>query len=116
VTTAEARARAAELLIELETTVELLEPSAQLEIRAGAVRMGETILARALGAAASQREASEQEYGLAAAAGLLGRSERWLRAHRAELRIGYQLNGAGPWRFTRRELERLQEMAKRRRR
>jgi hypothetical protein len=116
VTTVKARTRAAVLLGELEATLPHLDTGAQLEVRAGVVRIGETILARALGAAASQREASEQEYGLATAAGVLGRSERWLRAHRAELRIGYQLNGAGPWRFTRRELERVQEMAKRRRR
>lgn len=113
-TTAEARARATALLGELEATVEQLEPAAQLEVRAGVVRVGEAILSRALGAAAGQRQASEQEYGLAAAAGVLGRSERWLRAHRAGLRIGYRI-GTGPWRFTTEELARVREKARRRR-
>ena len=57
-----------------------------------------------------------KEYGLAEAAAVLGRSERWLRGHRRALRIGYQLGGRGPWRFTQRELDRVLESARRGRR
>jgi hypothetical protein len=113
VTTAEAQARADELLGELEATVEAMEPAAQLEVRAGVVRVSEAILTRAVGAAAVARAVTEQEYGLAAAAAVLGRSERWLRAHRGALRIGYRLAGSGPWRFTAAELERVREKARR---
>jgi hypothetical protein len=114
-TRAQAQERADVLLAELEATVEQLEPAAQLDVRAGVVRISEAILTRALGTAAAQRAASEREYGFAAAAGVLGRSERWLRAHRGALRIGYRLAGSGPWRFTATELAQVRESARRRR-
>jgi hypothetical protein len=56
-----------------------------------------------------------KEYGLAEAAAVLGRSERWLRGRRRQLRIGYQLGGRGPWRFAQRELDRVRESARGRR-
>lgn len=114
-TAADARTRAATLIEELEATLPHLEPAALLELRPGVARVGEAMVQRALGAALGVVREAEEELGLVDAAGVLGRSERWLRAHRAALRIGYQLNGAGPWRFTRRELERIREAARRRR-
>jgi hypothetical protein len=110
------KANAARLLEALEVAVATLAPEVLLELRPAVARIGEAIVSRALGAALGQAKASEQEYGLKAAAGVLGRSERWLRAHRRELRLGYQLNGGGPWRFTQRELDRVMESARTRRR
>ena len=110
------KARAAKLIQELEAAVAVLEPTELLEIRPAVARVSETIVSRALGAALGLAKAAEQEFGLKAAAAVLGRSERWLRGHRRALRIGYQLDGAGPWRFTQRELDRVREAAARRRR
>jgi len=110
------KARASALLADLEAAIMALDPAAQLELRQAVARLDEAIVSRALLAALGHLRASDQEYGLAAAASVLGRSERWLRAHRRELRIGYRLAGAGPWRFTQRELDRVRESAIRRHR
>ncbi len=94
-----------------------LSPEALLELLPTAARIEQAIVGAALSAALGQGKASvspDREFGLLEAAAALGRSERWLRAHRRELRIGYQLNGRGSWRFSMRELDLVRESAGRR--
>ena len=111
--TPDPKATAVRLVAELAAVVGGLAPEVLAELRPSVVGVAEQMVSRAL-AVALGRPVPEpaREFGFREAAKVLGVSERWLRGHRRELRIGYRM--AGSWRFSQQELDRVRTSARRR--
>ncbi len=114
----ESRARAAQLVEELEALVPTLEPEAALEIRAGVARIGEGIVSRTLAAAleAARRPAPAPpgRLTLDEAARRMGKSRSWLYHNRKRLGMGFKVGGS--LRFLEADVERFLRVSAKRHR